>query len=270
MSLWLQSLGAEVTGFSLQPPTQPSLFEEAEVADGMSSILGDIRDLVALQQAMQAARPDIIIHMAAQPLVRYSYQNPVETYSTNVMGTVHLLEAVRNTPSVKAVVNITTGPGGINALNGVFGAYTDSIPMLVLSGQVKRETCLDFVPVPGLRQLPLNDLARWILDARRIGKQSRRPSWRVAPLRRRLGESNVNEQELRAELERLRAENEQLKSRGARGISMKVSEKGAVSIYGLGRFPVTLYKEQWLKLLAMTDEIREFIKKNDSKLKTKG
>ena len=108
MSLWLQSLGAELTGFSLAPPTQPSLFDEARVADGMRTIFGDIRDLAVLQQAMLAVRPEIVIHMAAQPLVRYSYQNPVETYSTNVMGTVHLLEAVRNTPGVKAVVNITT------------------------------------------------------------------------------------------------------------------------------------------------------------------
>jgi len=79
----------------------------------------------------------------------------------------------------------------------------------------------------------------------------------------------VNEQELKAELERLKAENEALKSRGARGISMKVSEKGAVSIYGLGRFPVTLYKEQWQKLLDMADDIRAFIKENEGKLKTK-
>jgi hypothetical protein len=79
----------------------------------------------------------------------------------------------------------------------------------------------------------------------------------------------VNEQELKAELERLKAENEALKSRGARGISMKVSEKGAVSIYGLGRFPVTLYKEQWIKLLDMADDIRNFIKENEGKLKTK-
>lgn len=108
MSLWLQSLGAELTGFALQPPTQPSLFEEAQVGKGMRSIIGDIRDLATMQQALQAAQPEIVIHMAAQPLVRYSYQNPVETYSTNVMGTVHVLEAVRNTPGVKAVVNITT------------------------------------------------------------------------------------------------------------------------------------------------------------------
>lgn len=108
ISLWLQSLGAELTGFALLPPTQPSLFEEARVAEGMRSIIGDIRDLPALQRAMQAAQPEIVIHMAAQALVRYAYQNPVETYATNVMGTVHLLEAVRNTPGVKAVVNITT------------------------------------------------------------------------------------------------------------------------------------------------------------------
>jgi CDP-glucose 4,6-dehydratase len=107
-SLWLQSLGAELTGFALPPPTQPSLFEVAQVGNGMRSIIGDIRDLATLQRAIQAAQPEIVIHMAAQPLVRYSYQNPVETYSTNVMGTVHLLEAVRNTPGVKAVVNITT------------------------------------------------------------------------------------------------------------------------------------------------------------------
>ena len=108
ISLWLQSLGAEITGFSLEPPTQPSLFVEAGVAAGMNSILGDIRDLPALQQAMQRVKPEVVIHMAAQALVRYSYGAPVETYATNVMGTVHLLEAVRNTDTVRAVVNITS------------------------------------------------------------------------------------------------------------------------------------------------------------------
>ena len=77
------------------------------------------------------------------------------------------------------------------------------------------------------------------------------------------------EAELKAELERLKAENEALKSRGARGVSLKVSEKGAVSVYGMGRFPVTLYQEQWLKLLDMADEIRTFIKDNEAKLKKK-
>lgn len=108
LSLWLQQMGATVTGYALQPPTNPSLFEVAHVGQGMTSIIGDIRDGEALMRAMQTATPDIVIHMAAQPLVRYSYINPVETYSSNVMGTVHLFEAVRKTPSVRAVVNVTS------------------------------------------------------------------------------------------------------------------------------------------------------------------
>jgi hypothetical protein len=80
----------------------------------------------------------------------------------------------------------------------------------------------------------------------------------------------MGEEDIKAELERLRAENERLKQRGSRAISMKVSEKGGLSVYGLGRFPVTLYKEQWAKLLDMADDIRAFIKENESKLKTKG
>jgi CDP-glucose 4,6-dehydratase len=108
LSLWLQAMGAEVTGYALAPPTNPSLFEVAEVGSGMTSIIGDIRDLEKLQAVFAKYQPEIVIHMAAQPLVRYSYQNPVETYSTNVMGTVNLLEAVRNKSGVKAVVNITT------------------------------------------------------------------------------------------------------------------------------------------------------------------
>jgi CDP-glucose 4,6-dehydratase len=108
LSLLLQQLGAKITGYSLPPPTAPSLFEVAKVAHGMTSIIGDVRDGAMLANAMRQAAPDIVIHMAAQPLVRRSYVDPVETYSTNVMGTVHLLEAVRQTPSVRAVVNVTT------------------------------------------------------------------------------------------------------------------------------------------------------------------
>jgi CDP-glucose 4,6-dehydratase len=108
LSLWLQRLGSEVTGYALNPPTTPSLFEVANVEAGMQSIIADIRDPDALSQAIQDAKPDVIIHMAAQPLVRYSYQAPVETYATNVMGTVHLLEAVRKTETVRAVVNVTS------------------------------------------------------------------------------------------------------------------------------------------------------------------
>ena len=108
LSLWLQQLGASVIGYALQPPTNPSLFEVAQVAQGMTSIIGDIRDGTMLTNAMRQAGTDIVIHMAAQPLVRRSYVDPVETYSTNVIGTVNLLEAVRQTPSVRAVVNVTT------------------------------------------------------------------------------------------------------------------------------------------------------------------
>ena len=109
LSLWLQSLGAELHGLALEAPTTPNLFTVAQVTNGMaSSTLGDIRDLATVQKAMQASQADIVIHMAAQPLVRLSYAEPVGTYATNVMGTVHVLESARHTPSVKAVVVVTT------------------------------------------------------------------------------------------------------------------------------------------------------------------
>lgn len=108
LSLWLQSMGAKVTGYALEAPTRPSLFDVARIEEGMSSHTGDIRDLEHLLRVMREARPEIVIHMAAQALVRYSYANPVETYATNVMGTVHLLEAVRQTGGVRVVVNITS------------------------------------------------------------------------------------------------------------------------------------------------------------------
>lgn len=108
LSLWLSELGAVVTGYALPPPTDPSLFEIARVGELMRHIEGDVRDLAALRLALSQAQPDIVIHMAAQSLVRVSYDQPVETYATNVMGTVHLLEAVRSVPSVRAVLIITS------------------------------------------------------------------------------------------------------------------------------------------------------------------
>ncbi len=108
LALWLTKLGAQVTGYSLPPPSNPSLFEVAGVAEGIDSVIADIRDLERLCAAMRTAAPEVVIHMAAQSLVRYSYANPVETYATNVMGTVNLLEAVRQTGGVRAVVNITS------------------------------------------------------------------------------------------------------------------------------------------------------------------
>lgn len=108
LSLWLQILGANVLGYGLPPPAGPNLFERARVADGMTSIEGDIRDLNSLKAVIVGHRPEIIIHLAAQPLVRYSYSNPVETYAINVMGTVNLLEAVRQSESVRVVVSVTS------------------------------------------------------------------------------------------------------------------------------------------------------------------
>lgn len=108
LCLWLAKLGAQVTGYALTPPTDPSLFELAKVEELVNSRIADIRDADLLKQTLCDARPEIIIHMAAQPLVRDSYKIPVETYSVNVMGTVHLLEAVRACPTVRAVINVTT------------------------------------------------------------------------------------------------------------------------------------------------------------------
>lgn len=108
MSLWLQQLGAAVRGFSLESAAQPNLFQSAAVADEMDSCIGDIRDLPRLKAEMLSFRPEIVLHMAAQPLVRHSYENPLETYSVNVMGTANVLEAVRSCESVRSVVVITT------------------------------------------------------------------------------------------------------------------------------------------------------------------
>jgi len=108
LCLWLKQLGADVTGYALEPASTPSLFAVANVADGINSIIGDIRDREKLTQVMLEARPEVVIHMAAQALVRYSYQHPVETYEVNVMGTVNLLEAVRSCDSVKSVLVITS------------------------------------------------------------------------------------------------------------------------------------------------------------------
>lgn len=108
LSIWLQSMGSSVYGYALTPPTTPSIFEEASVGAGMISTIGDVRDYDSLLQALKIAKPDIIFHMAAQPLVRLSYSQPIETYATNVMGTVHLLEAARQLNLSGAIVNVTT------------------------------------------------------------------------------------------------------------------------------------------------------------------
>lgn len=107
LALWLHRMGAEVTGFAL-PAESPSLFEQARIAELVHHIEGDIRDLAAVESAMAAAQPEVVFHLAAQPLVRLSYATPVETFATNVQGTVHVLDACRRIDGLKAVVCITS------------------------------------------------------------------------------------------------------------------------------------------------------------------
>lgn len=108
LALWLHELGAIVTGYSLAPATQPSHFDELKLGSKINSQIGDIRDLPRLKEAMVSADPEIVLHLAAQPLVRQSYIDPIETYDINVLGTAKVLEAIRSCPSVKSVVIITT------------------------------------------------------------------------------------------------------------------------------------------------------------------
>jgi len=109
LCLWLRELGAEVSGFALAPPTEPSLFASARLAEEVDHREGDVRDAAAVAAAVRAARPEVVVHMAAQPLVRASFDDPAGTYATNVMGTVHVLDAVRREPGdVRVVVNVTS------------------------------------------------------------------------------------------------------------------------------------------------------------------
>ena len=109
ISLWLQSMGAKVHGYALAPSTQPNFFTSANVAEGMEShTIADIRDTQKIKDLIKQVKPEIVFHMAAQPLVRYSYEEPQETYSVNVMGIVNLFEAIRNGSTVRAIVNITS------------------------------------------------------------------------------------------------------------------------------------------------------------------
>ncbi|MFD0716755.1 CDP-glucose 4,6-dehydratase [Paenibacillus sp. GCM10027626] len=112
LSIWLHRMGAKVTGFSLKPPTDPSLYDICDLNSSINSVIGDIRDKNALLNALHASEAEIVIHMAAQPLVRYSYKEPVETYETNVLGTLYLMESIRtavsNGQQIKSVLNVTT------------------------------------------------------------------------------------------------------------------------------------------------------------------
>jgi CDP-glucose 4,6-dehydratase len=154
LALWLADMGAEVHGYALMPPTEPSFFTVANVQDRLArSTIADIRDASVLTQTIKAAHPDIVFHLAAQSLVRYSYAQPLDTYAVNVMGTVNLLEAVRHTPSIKAVVNVTTDkcyenrewlwPYRENEAMGGFDPYSSSKACSELVTAAYRHSFLD-------------------------------------------------------------------------------------------------------------------------------
>ncbi|MBI5204824.1 MAG: CDP-glucose 4,6-dehydratase [Nitrospirae bacterium] len=127
MSLWLTELGADVIGYSLDPPTSPSLFKILKLNKRISHTKGDVRDAAGIKKVIKKYRPDMVFHLAAQPLVRPSYRDPELTYETNIMGTVNLLEAVRNTEGVKVAVNITSDKCYEN--KGSNYAYRETDPM---------------------------------------------------------------------------------------------------------------------------------------------
>jgi CDP-glucose 4,6-dehydratase len=127
LCLWLEKLGADVVGYALEPPTEPSLFEQAKVASSIRSIFADIRDFQKLKSAIDDFRPDVVLHMAAQSVVRKGYDDPVDTYSTNVMGTVHVFEALRQLKRPCVVVNVTSDKCYANQ-EWVWG-YRESEPM---------------------------------------------------------------------------------------------------------------------------------------------
>lgn len=108
LCLWLNRLGANVSGYALAPPTNPNLFDTISLQDRVASTIADIRDLTNLSKAMRDCAPEIVLHLAAQPLVGNAFDNPVETFDTNIMGTVHMLETIRRTPTVQAALIVTT------------------------------------------------------------------------------------------------------------------------------------------------------------------
>ncbi len=143
LSLWLQTLSAELTGFALEAPTNPSLFEAARVADGMFSVVGDVNDLDDLKMTLSERRPEIVFHMAAQSLVRRSYEDPIETYHTNVLGTANVLEAVRRSGTVRVVIVVTSDKCYLNKSDGSF--YTEDDPLGGLDPYSSSKGCTELV-----------------------------------------------------------------------------------------------------------------------------
>ncbi len=139
----LINAGAKVTGYSIEPQTEPSLFEISNIEDEMTSIMGDIRDYSKLYSVFQEVQPEIVFHLAAQPLVRESYENPHYTYETNVMGTVNILECIRQTKSVKSFLNVTTDKVYLNQENQV--AFTEDFPLDGFDPYSNSKSCSELV-----------------------------------------------------------------------------------------------------------------------------
>ena len=139
----LVNAGAIVTGYSLEPPTNPNLFALADLEDKMTSIIGDVRDMAALKAAFDAAQPEIVLHLAAQPIVRDSYKDPRYTYETNVMGTVNILECIRLSDCVKSVLNVTTDKVYKN--NEWFWGYREDEPLDGFDPYSNSKSCSELV-----------------------------------------------------------------------------------------------------------------------------
>jgi len=159
LALWLTRLGADVRGYALDPSTTPNLFDVAKLGSVMEDIRGDIRDAAKLNAAMTAFKPDIVMHLAAQPLVRYSYEDPIGTYETNVIGTARVLEAVRKTPSVRAVVSVTTDKCYEN--KETLRPYVETDPLGGYDPYSSSKACAEIVSA-AYRQsfFPLADIAK--------------------------------------------------------------------------------------------------------------
>ncbi len=166
LSFWMLSLGAEICGYSLAPNTTPSMFEALGLEGRMKSIIGDIRDREALNKAVDEFRPEIVFHLAAQPLVRLSYAEPVMTYETNVIGTLNVMEAARRCPSVKAFVNVTTDKCYEN--NEVEYGYKEDDPMGGYDMYSSSKGCSEIL-TSSYRRSFLTDGAPYALGSGRAG-----------------------------------------------------------------------------------------------------
>jgi len=163
LCLWLNHLGSSVKGYSLEPPSSPSLYEVAKIDSIVDSQIGDIRNQELLHKSMVSFNPDILIHMAAQPLVRLSYDEPIETYEVNIMGTVKVLEVARHCPNLKAIINITTDKCYENL--GLDKSYSETDPMGGFDPYSSSKACSELV-TSSYRRSYLNDLGVGLASVR--------------------------------------------------------------------------------------------------------